>query len=99
MAADFIQLQKSIHLITVVNLLDCRSRLHDWVEKIDLITTRTNLGYLITQSIDSEKPIRSVCRGGLYTPLADRSNNMERNDSNESICEELIGEELGVRVV
>ena len=30
-----------------------------------------------------------LCRGGPYTSLADRGNNMERNDLNKSMCEEL----------
>ena len=40
-----------------------------------------------------------LCRGGPYTSLADRGNNMEKNDLNKSMCKELFGEELEVTVV
>ena len=37
--------------------------------------------------------------GGSYTSLADRGNNLEKNDSNKTMCEELFGGKFEVKVV
>ena len=40
-----------------------------------------------------------LCKGGPYTSLANRGNNMEKNDLNKSMCEELFSGKLEVTVV
>ena len=39
------------------------------------------------------------CRGGPYTSLTDRGNNMEKNNLNKSMYEELFGGKLEVTIV
>ena len=46
------------------------------------------------------RPVHArLCRGGPYSSLADRGNNMEKNDLNKNMCEELFGGKLEVTMV
>ena len=49
---------------------------------------------IVFWSIQTLSPHVGFCRGGSYTSLADRGNNMERNYFNKRTCRELFGGKL-----